>query len=188
MAECKRPQLPSLPPGYPCEHVSSSRASHTECQCFWRCPVSSCPMWFSSELNGKDHPERIHNFKEGQGYSFYDCLGQFGLEWFGRRSLFDQREATGQGLWMDLALARRSGQALHNSYTITNSPALAPLWKFFRTAVRNLTSAYENRAYTQAEGGTQPSICAQMRRDISQDSQGHIDSSDLDPTFDIPVV
>ena len=44
------------------------RAAHTECQCFWRCPVSSCPMWFSSELNGKDHLERIHNFKEGQGY------------------------------------------------------------------------------------------------------------------------
>ena len=47
------------------------RAAHTECQCFWWCPVSSCPMWFSSELNGKDHLERIHNFKEGQGYSFY---------------------------------------------------------------------------------------------------------------------
>ena len=50
------------------------RAAHTECQCFWRCPVSSCPMWFTSELNGKDHLECIHNFKEGQGYSFYDCL------------------------------------------------------------------------------------------------------------------
>ena len=62
------------------------RAAHTECQCFWQCPVSSCPMWFSSELNGKDHLERIHYFKEGQGYSFYECLRQFGLEWFGRRS------------------------------------------------------------------------------------------------------
>ena len=145
-------------------------------------------MWFSSELNGKDHLERIHYFKEGQGYSFYDCLRQFGLKWFGRHSFFDQREVTGQGLWMDMALARRSGQALHNSYTITNSPTLAPLSNFFRAAVRKLTSAYENRAYTQAEGGTQPSICAQMRRDMSQDSQGHIDSSDLDPAFDIPVV
>ena len=152
------------------------RASHTECQCFWRCPVSSCPMWFSSELNGKDHLERIHNFKEGQGYSFFDCLRQFGLEWFGHRSFFDQRDVAGQGLWIDLALARRSGQALYSGYTITNSPALAPLRKFFRAAVRNLTSTYENRAYAQAEVGTQPSICAQMRQDISQDSQGHIDS------------
>ena len=108
------------------------RASHTDCQCFWRCQVSSCPMWFSSELNGKDHLERIHNFTEGRGYSFYDCLRQFGLEWFGRRSFFDQCDVTGQGLWMDLALARRSGQALHNNYTITNSSALAPLRKFFR--------------------------------------------------------
>ena len=97
------------------------RAAHTEYQCFWRCPVSSCPMWFSSELNGKDHLERIHNFKEGQGYSFYECLRQFGLEWFGRWSFFDQREVNGQALCMDL----------HNNYTITNSPALAPLQKFF---------------------------------------------------------
>ena len=27
------------------------RLSHTSCQCFWRCPVPSCPMWFASELN-----------------------------------------------------------------------------------------------------------------------------------------
>ena len=131
--------------------------------------------------------ERIHNFKEGQGYSFYECLRQFGLEWFGRRSFFDQRDVTGQGLWMDLTLARRSGQALHNNYTITNSPTSAPLRKFFRAAVRNLTSV-ENRAYAQAEEDIQPSICAQMRRDISQEAHGDIASSHLDPDYDIPVV
>ena len=48
-------------------------------------------MWFTSELNGKDHLERIHNFREGQGYSFYECLRKFALEWFGRRSFFEQR-------------------------------------------------------------------------------------------------
>ena len=90
------------------------RLSHTTCQCFWRCPVPSCPMWFTSKLNGKDHLERIHNFSEGRGYSFYDCLRQFGLEWFGRCSFFDQRDTTGQALWMDLALARKTGQELHN--------------------------------------------------------------------------
>ena len=74
------------------------RLSHTVFQCFWRCPVPTCPMWFVSELNGKDHLERIHNLTEGRGYSFYDCLRQFGLEWFGRRSFFDQREETGQAL------------------------------------------------------------------------------------------
>ena len=60
--------------------------SHTENQCYWRCPVTTCPMWFKSELNVKDHLEWIHKFREGQGYSFYECLGKFGLEWFGRRS------------------------------------------------------------------------------------------------------
>ena len=159
------------------------RAAHTECQCFWRCLVSSCPMRFSSELNGKDHLERIHNFKEGQGYSFYECLRQFGLEWVGRRSFFDQPEVTGQGLWMDLAPARRSGQALHNNYTITNNPALAPL-----RPERNLTSVYENRVYAQSEEDTKPSICSQMHRDMSQESHGDITSSYLDQGYEIPEV
>ena len=25
---------------------------HTTYVCFWRCPVSTCPLWFASELNG----------------------------------------------------------------------------------------------------------------------------------------
>ena len=118
------------------------RASHTENQCYWRCPVATCPMWFSSELNGKDHLERIHKFREGQGHSFYDCLRKFGLEWFGRRSFFEEREVTGQALWMDLVLARRSGHEIHNHYVITNSPVMANLRRFFRAAVRDLTAAY----------------------------------------------
>ena len=97
--------------------------AHSVCQCFMRCPVPTCLMWFVSELNGKDYLERIHNFTEGRGYSFYECLRRFGLEWFGRRSFFDQRDETGQALWMDLALARRSGQELNNSYVLTTSPA-----------------------------------------------------------------
>ena len=36
------------------------RLSHTTCQYFWRCPVSSCPAWFASELYGKDHLEEVH--------------------------------------------------------------------------------------------------------------------------------
>ena len=79
---------------------------------------------------------------------------------------------------MDLALARKSGQALHNNYTITNSPVLAQLRKFFRATVRDLTSAYENRAATRMEVDPQPSIC----------DQGHTDSTGMDPAFDIPVV
>ena len=57
------------------------RLSHTTCQCFWRCPVPSCPTWFASELYGKDHLEQIHNFSEGRGYSFYECLRRIGVVW-----------------------------------------------------------------------------------------------------------
>ena len=103
------------------------RLSHTTCQCFWRCPVSSCPAWFASELYGKDHLEEVHKFSEGRGYSYYECLRRFGLEWFGRRSFFDQRGATGQALWMDLALARKAGQELHNDCVITAGPEFGSL-------------------------------------------------------------
>ena len=46
------------------------RLSHTTCQCFWRCPVSSCPAWFASELFGKDHLEDIHTGSRGRDTSF----------------------------------------------------------------------------------------------------------------------
>ena len=34
----------------------------------------SCSLWFTSELNAKDHIEGIHRFQEGHGTSFYECL------------------------------------------------------------------------------------------------------------------
>ena len=36
------------------------RLTHTTHVCYWRCPVPSCPLWFTSELNGKDHIENTH--------------------------------------------------------------------------------------------------------------------------------
>ena len=42
------------------------RLCHTTHVCFWRCPVSTCLLWFTSELNGKDHIERINRFHEGR--------------------------------------------------------------------------------------------------------------------------
>ena len=79
----------------------------------------SCSLWFTSELNAKDHIEGIHKFQEGHGTSFYECLRQYGIEWFGSRTFFDQRKETTQAIWMDMALARRSGQELRNSYIVT---------------------------------------------------------------------
>ena len=163
------------------------RASHIENQCYWRCPVTTCPMWFTSKLNGKDHLERIHKFREGQGYSFYECLRKFGLEWFGRRSFFEQRGETSQALWMDLALARRSGQELHNHYVITNSPVMAHLRRFFRAAVRNITAAYEDLAITRVVEDIQPFICDQMRREIAQGADDYDPSADQASGYDIPV-
>ena len=143
------------------------RASHTDNQCFWWCPVSTCHMWFSSELNGKDHLERIHGFREGQGCSFYECLRRYGMEWFGKRSYFDQREQSRQAMWMDIALACQSGQEIENHYIITNSPATAHIRRFFMASIRRLTSTYQRIAADQAFHDIQPSICEQMRRDMA---------------------
>ena len=108
---------------------------HTDYMCFWRCPIPDCPLW--SELNGKDHTERIHRFQEGRGHAD-ECLRGFGLEWFGSRKFFDQRKSATQSIWMDLALARQSGQELRNMSTITGSPDFAPLRHFFWAVVKQL--------------------------------------------------
>ena len=163
------------------------RAAHTDNQCYWSCPVLTCPMWFSSELNGKDHLERIHSFREGQGCSFYECLRNYGMEWFGKRSFFDQREQSDQAMWMDLALARQSGQELSNHYVITNSPVMAHLRRFFRASVRCLTSAYENLATTQALDSIQPSICDRMRQDIGENTEEFDPAVDQASGIDTPV-
>ena len=134
------------------------------------------PVWFASELNGNDHLERIHNFTEGRGYSFYDCLRQFGLEWFGRRSFFDQRDTTGQASWMDLALARKTGQELHNDYVLTSSPAFGNLRKFFRAAIRDLVHAYIDYPRPQVDTCGAFSVCGPSR------------TSPVDQVEDVPVV
>ena len=55
------------------------RLKHSTYVCFWRCPVISCSLWFTSELNAKDHFEGIHKFQEGHGTSFYECLRRHGM-------------------------------------------------------------------------------------------------------------
>ena len=115
------------------------RLMHTTYVCFWRCPVLSYSLWFTSELNTRDHIENIHHFREAHGTSFYECLRKYGLEWFGSRDFFNGRRQTSQALWVDLALARRSGQELRNAYIITKSPEYAPLRRFFRGRRRPLS-------------------------------------------------
>ena len=160
------------------------RASHTDNQCFWRCPVSTCLMWFSSELNRKDHLERIHSFREGQGCSFYDCLRKYGMEWFGKRTFFDQREQSSQAMWMDLALARQSGQELSNHYIITNSPVMDHLRRFFHASVRRLTAVYKHIASAQVLDDIGPSICDRMRQEIAGTTEEFDPSEDQASGYD----
>ena len=89
---------------------------------------------------------------------------------------------------MDLALARRSGQELHNHYVITNSPVMAHLHRFFRAAVRNLTAAYEGRAIASADEDFQPSICDQVRLEIAQGADDFDPFTDLASEYEIPEV
>ena len=140
------------------------RLVYTKYVCFWRCPVLSCSLWFTSELNAKDHIEGMHHFKEGHGTSFYGCLRQYGMEWFGSRALFEARRLATQAIWMDLALARRSGQELRNSYIITKSPEHTPLRRFFKATVDQLQILFDTSLVTSVQP---KSLLTQMREAVA---------------------
>ena len=162
------------------------RLKHTTYMCFWRCPVISCSLWFTAELNAKDHIEGIHKFKEGHGVSFYECLRRHGVEWFGSRQFFDQRQNASQALWMDMALARRSGQELRNSYVVTNSPEYAPLRRFFKAAVDALQMVFDGLVTS-----VQPrSLVSRMQEAVADCDDGSSDGSMmlLSLPHDIPEV
>ena len=70
---------------------------HSAYVCYWRCPVPACPCWFTSELDGISvclYFVNVHHFTEGRGYSFGDCLQEFGIKWFDNRTFFAERETT----------------------------------------------------------------------------------------------
>ena len=147
----------------------------------------SCSLWFTSELNAKDHIEGIHHFREGHGTSFYECLRQCGMEWFGSRTFFDGRRQASQAIWMDLALARRSGQELRNAYIVTKSPEHAPLRRFFRAAVDQLQMLFDASLVTSVQP---QSLIAQMRAAVADCDDASSDCSLmlLSPPRDIPDV
>ena len=155
------------------------RLTHTTHVCYWRCPVPSCPLWFTSALNGKDHIENIHNIREGRGNSFYECLREFGLEWFGSRAFFAEKRTTGQALWTDIALARRSGQELRNAYTITGSPDFSPHRRFFIAAAAELQLHYDAMPSQECSGPMSPtrSIIDSMREEIRYTSSAPEDTT-----------
>ena len=110
-----------------------------------------------------------------------------GLEWFGSRKFFDGRRSANQALWMDLALARRSGQELRNHYVVTGSPEYAPLRRFFNAAVDQLQIAYNALLVTSAQ--PQPcsliaTMCAAVEDCDDLSSEGSLVL--LSPPHDIP--
>ena len=111
----------------------------------------------------------------------------YGMEWFGKRSFFDQRDQSSQAMWMDLALAHQFGQELSNHYVITNSPVMAHLGRFFHAAVRHLTSAYENIATAQVLENIGPSICDRMRQEIADNTEEFDPSEDQASGYDTHV-
>ena len=46
--ETKCPECDRVIPINMARHL---RLEHATCQCFWRCPVASCPRWFASEFH-----------------------------------------------------------------------------------------------------------------------------------------
>ena len=72
----------------------------------------------------------------------HSTIAYVNLGWSGL--FFDQRDMAGQALWMDLALARQSGQELHNYYVLTTSPTFGNLRKLFRAAVRDTVLIYND--------------------------------------------
>ena len=82
---------------------------------------------------------------------------------------------------MDMALARQSGQELINHYIITNSPATAHIRRFFHASIRHLTATYQRIAAEQAFNNIRPSVCNQMRQELTNMA---IVKEEFDPLVD----
>ena len=85
---------------------------------------------------------------------------------------------------MHLALARRSGQELRNSYTITGGPEFAPLRKYFGAAIHQLQPLYIGVPDTLHPRSPMLSLCDQIRTEIDTNST----TSDSLHFDDAPVV
>ena len=86
---------------------------------------------------------------------------------------------------MDMALARRSGQELRNSYVITNSTEHAPLRRFFKAAVDALQLVFNRSLVTSVQP---KSLLVQMREAVANCDNVSSDGSLmlLSPPHDLP--
>ena len=97
------------------------------------------------------------------------------------------RPTKGDQPGLDMALARRSGQELRNSYIITNSPEYAPLRRFFKAAVDGLQLVFDRSLVTSVQP---KSLLIQMREAVADCDDNSSDGSLmlLSPPHDIPKV
>ena len=123
----------------------------------------------------------MHQFREGKGCSFYECLHTYGMEWYGSRTCFDQRKEATQSMCMDLALARRSGQELHNTYYITRNPEFGPLRRFFVSAVIQLQCAFNHIPVPSRQlPSTDTPLLESIHADIDYDNLSGEDTTTAD--------
>ena len=116
-----------------------------------------------------------------------NASGVMGLSGLAAGNFFEQRKETNQAIWMDMALARRSGQELRNSYVITNSPEYAPLRRFFKAAVDGLHLVFDRSLVTSVQP---KSRLIQMQEAVADCDDVSSDGSLmlLSPPHDIPEV
>ena len=104
------------------------------------------------------------------------------------RQFSDHKKTTGQLLWMDLALARLSGQELRNTYTITSSPEIAPLRKFFRGATHQLDCLYTGKPDSLHPQGRMLSLFDQICTDLDSHTSAVTSSAASTPDNKSPTV
>ena len=153
----------------------------------------TCLMMLSMFVNNRRDnwhellPFIIHAYRssvhESTGYSPFRLM--MGEECSLPQDVSTAELRTHQAIWMDMALARRSGQELRNSYVITNSTEHAPLRRFFKAAVDALQLVFDRSLVTSVQP---KSLLVQMREAVANCDDVSSDGSLmlLSPPHDIP--
>ena len=89
---------------------------------------------------------------------------------------------------MDLALARKAGQELHNDYVITTGAEFASLKSFFCTAVRALVRAFIDYPIPGSRGCDPSFVCSPIRPDFLDTTTSTRRDTPTDQAEGIPVM
>ena len=89
---------------------------------------------------------------------------------------------------MDLALARKAGQELHNDYVITTGAEFGSLKSFFRAAVRALVRAFIDYPLPGNRGRNTSFSCSPIRPNLLNTTASTGRNSPIDQPGGIPVM